>query len=483
MQLDRLALRLRRRRPWEAVDLGCRMVQTWWRPLMAAWLTAYVPVAIAVYVVLREHPAWAIAIMWWLKPLFDRVALVVLSRAVFGEVPGPVAVLRALRGTPGILASLTIYRLDPARSFNLPVPHLERLRGRAARARSRSLGRRGRGAAVWATIVYFNFELVVTLSFFGAIDLFTPIGFDRDFGLKSIFMADESSWRQALAMAMQVATVSLIEPFYVASGFALYLNRRTQLEAWDIELTLRSIARGDAETSRPRAIAAALLLALVLVFAAPREAPAAAADPDSAIKQVLSEPELQQYKEVKRYRWKNERDPEERESEARGSSGLGELIAGVGRVLMWVAALVLVAFLLYHARRYVGAWAPELGRRREPPKVLFGLDVAPESLPPDIAAAALAAIEAGRAREALGLLYRGALSALVTRDGLEVEAGDTEGDCVRRTATLVDAGKARAFADLVRAWQSTAYARREPGEPALRGLLAAWREHFEAAAP
>lgn len=446
---------------------------------MAAWLTAYVPVAIVVYLALREHPAVAIVIMWWLKPLFDRVALDVLSRAVFGEVPGPLAVLRALRDAPGIVSSLTIYRFDPARSFNLPVPHLERLRGRAARERSRSLGRRGRNAAVWATLVYFNFELVVTLSFFGAIDLFMPSGFDRDFGLKTLFLpGEESQWRQALAMTMQVATVSLIEPFYVAAGFALYLNRRTQLEAWDLELTLRNIARSDAEATRPRAVAAALLAAIVLAFAAPRDAPAAAAEPESAIKQVLSEPELQQYKEVKHYRWKGDRDAKERDPEERSPSGLGELIAGVARVLMWIAALVLVAFLLYYARCYVGVWAPELVRRREAPKVLFGLDVTPESLPPDVAAAALAAIEARRAREALGLLYRGALVALVTRDGLEVEAGDTEGDCVRRTATLVDAPKARAFSDLVRAWQATAYAGREPSEPALRDLLASWRAHF-----
>ena len=66
MQLDRLALRLRRRRPWEAIDLGCRIAQTWWRPLMAAWLTAYIPVAIAVYVLFRANPAMAILVMWWL---------------------------------------------------------------------------------------------------------------------------------------------------------------------------------------------------------------------------------------------------------------------------------------------------------------------------------------------------------------------------------------------------------------------------------
>ena len=33
--------------------------------------------------------------------------------------------------------------------------------------------------------------------------------------------------------------VLLLEPFYVAAGFAMYLNRRVELEAWDIEQEFR----------------------------------------------------------------------------------------------------------------------------------------------------------------------------------------------------------------------------------------------------
>jgi hypothetical protein len=33
--------------------------------------------------------------------------------------------------------------------------------------------------------------------------------------------------------------VLFLEPFYVAAGFAMYLNRRAELEAWDIEQDLR----------------------------------------------------------------------------------------------------------------------------------------------------------------------------------------------------------------------------------------------------
>ena len=41
VQLDRLALHLRRRSPMEAIDLGCAMARTWWRPVLAAWLPLY----------------------------------------------------------------------------------------------------------------------------------------------------------------------------------------------------------------------------------------------------------------------------------------------------------------------------------------------------------------------------------------------------------------------------------------------------------
>jgi hypothetical protein len=40
-----------------------------------------------------------------------------------------------------------------------------------------------------------------------------------------------------------VLAESLIEPFFVTAGFALYLSRRVMLEGWDVELGLRRLAR------------------------------------------------------------------------------------------------------------------------------------------------------------------------------------------------------------------------------------------------
>jgi hypothetical protein len=35
------------------------------------------------------------------------------------------------------------------------------------------------------------------------------------------------------------AAVAFLEPFYVAAGFGMYVNRRVALEAWDIEQEFR----------------------------------------------------------------------------------------------------------------------------------------------------------------------------------------------------------------------------------------------------
>jgi hypothetical protein len=39
--------------------------------------------------------------------------------------------------------------------------------------------------------------------------------------------------------AAYALAVFFLEPFYVAPGFAMYLNRRAELEAWDIEQEFR----------------------------------------------------------------------------------------------------------------------------------------------------------------------------------------------------------------------------------------------------
>ena len=89
------------------------------------------------------------------------------------------------------------------------------------------------------------------------------------------------------------------------------------------------------------------------------------------------------------------------------------------------------------------------GSRSRPPtaRVVMGMEVSPETLPADVPAAAWELWRQGRHQEALGLLYRGAISRVIEVGRVEIQESDTEGDCVRR----VDQAGAAAHPDYFRA--------------------------------
>jgi hypothetical protein len=55
----------------------------------------------------------------------------------------------------------------------------------------------------------------------------------------NFFTAMSGSKEGLLTSIAYAAAVAFVEPFYVAAGFGLYLNRRVELEAWDIEQEFR----------------------------------------------------------------------------------------------------------------------------------------------------------------------------------------------------------------------------------------------------
>jgi hypothetical protein len=106
-------------------------------------------------------------------------------------------------------------------------------------------------------------------------------------------------------------------------------------------------------------------------------------------------------------------------------------------------------------------------------RVVMGMEVAPESLPPDIPAAAMELWRVGRRQEAMSLLYRGTISRLIATGGVEIAESDTESDCLRRVAAEA-AAHAGYFSGLTETWMRLAYGRSAPPDEAMQELCASW---------
>ncbi|MCM8611441.1 hypothetical protein [Accumulibacter sp.] len=504
MRLEDIAVRLRRRSAREAIDLGQGMLRQWAARVYGAWFATYW-VAGLLLLAVWPWPGYVIALLWWLKPLFDRVLLHVYSRSLFGEACTVGDVLRALPRllrAPGLISGLSLRRFSLARSLLLPVWQLEEQRGAAARARFALLGRRCHGHAAWLTFFCANMSSVLLLSLLFVLLALVP-GEHPQWSPWDLLGDEESRFGHLLATLGFMLAETIIEPLYVASGFSLYINRRSELEGWDIELGLRRLA----QRLEAKRVAAASMLALAVLttgavwlspapaFATtpPVDAQAAgdagvaaavvAVRPPAAAREVvdavLAEPVFGQIREDWRWRWRRQESAvdEPRHDWLATLAVVAESVAEFLRGLLWVFAGLALAALVLMLVRY----RPRQPARRSQrlPEFVAGVDLRPTALPAAVATAAAAALARGATVEALSLLYRGALRSLIVQRQIEFAAGDTEEDCLRRVAGQVPAAVEHCFAELVEAWRLVAYGGWPL--PGARGeqLLAAWQRHFD----
>ena len=238
MKVDAIRLDLRPRGMLEAADLGVRLVCVHLRSLWASCAPVYAFVLLVAAAMLPLGSGWTVLAVIWLKPWLDRSILFVLARAVFGEETRFADVWSARRAVlwQGLVGALTIRRLSPWRSYVQPVLQLEGQRGKARRERvARILGPH-RGAALAMQTAFATIESVLLLGLVSLIPWLVPAD-DQSPWIALLF--DGGSWLTRAGVACYLIAVAIVEPFFVGAGFAMYLNRRVELEAWDIEQEFR----------------------------------------------------------------------------------------------------------------------------------------------------------------------------------------------------------------------------------------------------
>ncbi|WP_454562900.1 DUF4129 domain-containing protein [Pseudomonas sp. AIG] len=509
MRLSDATVVIRPRTTWEAMDLGVLMSQQHRRLLMTSWAIITLPLFALLSLLLWDSPSLAVFIFWWLKPAYERLPLYILSKALFGETP---TLKQALREwprllKPQLLASLTWRRLSFSRSFLLPVVQLEGLDGSARQQRLHVLLQRNAGAAQWLTLIGVHLETALWIGLMVLFYMLLPQQIETDWDWQSLIFAADNEWRwlEHLTNAFYALVLVVWEPIYVACGFSLYLNRRTQLEAWDIELVFRRL--------RHRLNNGVLGVLLAVFLLLPNVPSAWAAEPDDSpqaprllnqpltsqasrdsIKALLEQPPFKNKEFVTRYRFGDDpAKPAEAQTPGEAPQWLKTLLgwldgqhlnglAKVIEVLLWGAVIAAFGWLIWRYRDFLQAFVSRRPRlpskpKRALPQQAFGLDLNRDTLPDDIAAHA-EQLWQSQPRAALGLLYRGLLSHLLHDFDMSLKPADTELQVLAHVEQLQRPELLTFSRNLTNHWQNMAYGHRVPPASMQQELCDGWRALF-----
>lgn len=519
MRLTDASVAIHPRTPWEAMDLGVLLAQQHRGLLMASWATVTLPIFALLSALLWDYPTTAVLLFWWLKPVYERLPLLILSKALFDPAPSLKDALKSWLKTlrPNLFPSLTWRRLSLSRSFILPVQQLEQLSGEVLRQRIGVLSQKDQFAARCLTAVGGTLESCLWIGMIVLFYALIPQQVELDWTwLTLLDLNNELNWLEHLCNLFYALILIVWGPVYVSCGFTLYLNRRTVLEAWDIELVLRRL--------RQRLTGSAYLLmiglGLTLVSAAPPAWSAqqdfscpipllsaeGEAGPDSPrlvnqdltstaaqqdIKHLLQQPPFKNPKTISGWRLPEDQKVSQEKNPDKNNTllgwlkwllQLGNLFAQALKVLLWGIVIALIGVVIWRYRKWLAAFVNRRALHEKPPRTqpeqLFGLQVSAESLPADIAGRA-EQLWSTQPREALGLLYRALLSRLLVDYQLPLKDADTEGQILQRVAALDKPALNEFSQSLTRHWQNLAYGHQLPATPVQQELCDGWRRLFD----
>ena len=225
-------------------------------------------------------------------------------------------------------------------------------------------------------------------------------------------------------------------------------------------------------------VAVAAMLLMVSPSAQEQQPPTAAysqEDIDAAIEKVKSDPNLGSQTTMKMLRWRDSAEQKKSKMDLSWLSWISGLF-GWGmqsaRYLVWITLAILVGWLGVYLFRTIQNREADSANADKfvPPTHVRNLDIRPESLPPNIGAAAKKMWERGDHRAALSLLYRGLLSRLTHVHRVPILDSSKEGDCLMLLHGRVPPQTGEFATALVDAWRGFVYGGTAAPTPAVHAL-------------
>ncbi len=495
MKFNHLNTVIRPRESWEATDLGIAMVRRQWLLIYTSMLIFIIPMGVLGYYLFSSNLIYAGLLVWWFKPIYDRTTLYIISQSLFGRAPTvrqtlAHSLIALFKKFPELLTRLFSLR----RSFKMPVTDLEGLTGGARSARLKLLVEGAKGNGLSITIVLPLLEVMIAISLLVLViflhpelDLFNES--ESPASTLTIFY-HEQYWLLVIFYVLYIVSIVIVEPLYVACGFAQYINRRTYLEAWDIEIAFNRLAQRQRQPRSGKGkgfLSVVLLMCIVSLMAISSDPSYANTDVQQRHKLILSESKIKINKvmerreflttiEVKYWEEDSQRSLKSLPLTSDSNSYFNFHLSGMIEVLLWMCFVGGIIAAVFFARKYIylHKYSSKSKPSSEKGNVLFRLDLRPESLPTDIVSAARKLWFSTCQSEAISLLYRAALVNFISKDKLELLASATERDCLKIIEQHSSSQRSQFFKAIVLSWQNIAYANQALDDKSFNDLCQQW---------
>ena len=482
----------RPRSAWQAMDAGFTLARAHYVQLVTMWLGFSLPVfMVCFFVQLWLGWGYMLFIWWWFKPLYELPILFFLSKAVFSE---SLSVRQAWRLTLThfwtlFKTYLTVARLSTSRALSYSVVFLEMLPRKQRSGRIQTLcAVKTRHYLLMLVCLHIEYILAYAIIAFVALVFFSSSVAEFQWGVFFQTMADPAVKKWVLTASVTTFIAgALVAPFYVAGGFLIYINRRMQLEAWDIEHRFRDI--------KPRAIksiASMLMIGLLLGSSEPSIAEERAQsimdriEVVNALEEILADPEFGSTKSRTVPKFKDRDRKETDENDSTLDLGFFEWLADAARslaigfkIVLWTAVAIFLGLLLYTLSKFRrNLSAPSALNRHHGGGEDAQSHPMTQDLPADIVATAERLLASGDRRQALSVLFRGALRSVMNEHELKIASGATETDCQKSIAAVASQQQTKTFTDLLDVWRNEAYANQPQSEASIRALIVDWKSAF-----
>jgi hypothetical protein len=441
----------------EAADAGLLM----WRECFINFLPFFaIPLWVCAFA-LRLLPGnlvyFSWLILWFLKPLFDRPVLHIISVCFFESGAGMNRFFKGFgktlwRGLPG---DLLWRRFSPLRAAMMPVRTLEygsKKSGKETVKRKELLKNSGIGYCFLLTCWGIALEITLlfgeALFFFMITDLM-GIGKDVQFFTVEFFRKAEififSAW---------CINYMLIESLYVCMGFSLYINSRIEVEGWDIEIMFRAFAKKLKKAS-------GVLIVFIFMFFPVNAFTVDFEDsvPLEKLHEILDSPDFGGEKDSWGIRFKNQQ--EKRDNINFDINPMIErlrfIFAFILRFIIIVLIAALIVFIIFYVRRFV--YRRNTETEETTMTTLHGI---PLGNPELILQRAVDFFEHGNLRLAWGYCTAAGILSWTTFRGLTFPPDATESECVKIVSSSFSGDDVITFNRLINHWINFAYAGRLP---------------------